>query len=400
VWFNITNMTDNKCANPEYSLEVDEMIMEYLLYNTTKAHLHNFGSRQRPEDDNHGLSAESAATLLQVFDQFLQLFKLNHVSYDFSPDTEFSIKLLQFVVLFTHRKSPEVLSPSAREQLKQLSKQNAVIRIKRWDTSCSNHGPSSAEERIFDSWRDFFALPGSAVSREQTDLPGNIHAEEADFISLLDLLPKFLDLSADMAANLGQDVTEQWMFLAAEFMLQSAWEKYVYLDADPNEQPLIIAFGWGRWDRGEELDNALTRADVSEEVKAMEVRVDAMFSTSDESSGEATGQEIPEWTKIRLEHLSTFGNLPQGMEAGKHAQRWQVKQLRKIADLFPAEVFDGKVMDYLEGLWKLGRKPLLVQIEQGKIEGLTKEDFDGFMQNVFPKGPGSQEIGQSGKWWS
>jgi hypothetical protein len=393
-------MADNRCANPEYSLDVDEMILEYLLHNTTRALLHDFRSRQRPENDNHDHSADSAATLLQVFDQFLELFKLNHPSYDFSPDTEFSIKLLQFVILFTHQKSPEALSPSSRERLKQLSKQNCIIRIKWWDTGRSIDGQSSPEENIFDSWRDFFALPGSAESGEQKDLPCNIHADGADFIPLFDLLPYFLDLSADMAAILGQDVTEQWMVLAAEFMLQSAWEKHVYLDADANEEPLKVAFGWGRWDQEEELENALMSGDASGEAKATELRVDAMFSTSDESSGEATGQEIPEWNKIRLEHLSAFGNLPEGMEGGEQAQRWQVKQLRKIADLFPAEVFDGKVMDYLEGLWKLGRKPLLVQIEQGKIEGLTKEEFDGFMQNVFPKGSGSQEIGQGGKWWN
>ena len=46
-------------------------------------------------------------------------------------------------------------------------------------------------------------------------------------------------------------------------------------------------------------------------------------------------------------------------------------------------MFDGKITDYLEGLWKLGEKPLLVQIEQGKIEGWTKEEFKELMGTCF-----------------
>jgi hypothetical protein len=393
-------MADNRCADPEYSLDVDEMILEYLLYNTTKAHLHDFRSRQRPGSDSRGRSTNSAATLLQVFDHFLELFKINHPQYDFSPSTDFCLKLLQFAVLFTCRKSPQALSPSSRDQLKQAIKQNSVIRSKWWDTRRLPDGRSSQEDRIMDRWRGFFTLPACAENGEETTLAGNLHAEVAKFIPLLELLPRFLDLSADMAANLGQDVTKQWMELAAEFMLQSAWEKHVYLDADSNEEPLKVAFGWGRWEGEEELENALISADSSAEVKAAEVRVNAMFSTSEESPEEDARQEIPEWSKIKPEYLSAFGIPPDGSGGGKEAQRVQVKQLRKIADRFPIKVFDGKIVDYLEGLWKLGRKPLLVEIEEGKMEGLTKEQFGEFMKNVFPEGSGSQEIGQGGKWWN
>jgi len=61
-------------------------------------------------------------------------------------------------------------------------------------------------------------------------------------------------------------------------------------------------------------------------------------------------------------------------------------------------VFDGKIADYLEGLWKLGEKPLLVEIEQGKVEGWTKEEFEEFMGNVFPKGSGG--IDDAARWWT
>lgn len=386
-------MVDNRCANPAYALDVDEMTLEYLLYNATKARLTHFKSRREPGDDSLNASANSATTLLQVFDQFLELFKCNHPDYDFSLGLEFNIKLLQFLVLFTHRKSPQALSQSSRDQLKQSSQQTSFLRMKWWDMYRAAWGHNAAEYSIIESWRGFFASPAGTANEKTTT---HHHAEATNFVPLLDLLPHFLDLSANMAANLGQDVTKQWMALAAEFMLQSAWEKHVYLDAESNEEPLKIAFGWGRWDR-RELENTLMSAEASVEVKAAEMRVNTIFITCDE---EAAGLEIPAWSKVRLEYLSAFGTPPAGIDSVKHAQRWQVKQLREIAERFPVQVFDGKIMEYLEGLWKLGRKPLLVEIEEGKIAGLTGEEFENFMKNVFPKGSVSQEDEQGGRWWN
>jgi hypothetical protein len=392
-------MADTRGANPEYALDVDEMILEYLLYNTTKAHLQDSRSNERPEDVSDPRDTDTAETLLQVFDQFLELFKINYPEYDFSPDTDFGIKLLQFVVLYTNRKSHTALSPSSREQLKQLCKQNSATRMEWWERR-SSKGLSSPEDSIIDCWHDFVKIPASIANDARPAFQDNLRIESGNYIPLLELLPRFLDISADIAANLGQDVTEQWMLLAAEFMLQSAWEKFVYLDADANEEPLKVAFGWGRWHQEQEFESSVMEPEARKEAKAAEGRVNTMFSTSNEFSEESSGREMPEWTKIRLEHLSAFGTPPGGNEDSKQAQRWQVERLRKIAEQYPIQKFDGKVVDFLEGLWKLGQKPLLVQIEEGKIEGLTKDEFEQFMENVFPTGSGTQEIGQGGKWWN
>jgi hypothetical protein len=390
-------MTDTRSAHPQYALDVDEMILEYLLYNTTKAHLQDCRSRERPEDGSGPPSADTAEMLLNAFDQFIELFKINHPDYDFSPDANFGIKLLQFVVLFTNRRSHTTLSPSSRKQLKRLGKQNSTIRLEWWGRRSSKE-LSLPEDSIVACWCDFFRIPAGIENDVRTALQANLRAESDSFIPLLELLPLFLDLSADMAANLGQEVTKQWMLLAAEFMLQSAWEKCVYLDADAHEEPLKVAFGWGRWHQEQELENTLMDAEASEEARAAEGRMHTLFSTSDEFSEESAGQEMPEWTSIRLEHLSAFGTSPGGNQDYKQAQRWQVERLRKIAEQYPIQKFHGKVVDYLEGLWKLGQKPLLVQIEEGKIEGLTQDEFEQFMENVFPKGSGTQEIGQGGTW--
>ena len=393
-------MADSRCANPDYALDVDEMMLEYLLYSTTKAHLYNFRSRETPGGDGRVDDAEdNAATLLQAFDQFLAMFRAIHPEYHFPPDVDFSIKLLQFVVLYTNRKSPRALSSSSRDQLKLSSQQNSFVRKMWWESHRLVRGESSPEESIIESWRGFFATSASSETGETAASTNERHTEVAKFILLLDLLPQFLDLSANMAATLGQDVNEQWMLLAAEFMLQSAWEKHVYLDAERNEEPLKVAFGWDRWDY-EKLENTLLTTGASSEVKGLEVRVDGMFRGGDRYLEEAVGHESSSWSNIKLDYLSAFGRSPNGTEGVHQAQRWQVKRLKAIAERFPMKAFDSKIVDYIEGLWELGRKPLLVQIEQGKVEGLNEEEFKEFMRNVFPKGSGNQEVGRAGQWWN
>jgi hypothetical protein len=391
-------MADNKSANQEYALDVDEMILEYLLYNTIKAHLRDLRSRGKVGHGAYNQDIDTATRLIQVFDQYLELFKHNHPDYDFSPEIDFSIMLLQFVVLFTQRHSPKWLSQSSRDKLKHSSTQYSAIRLKWWDArNPPVRQQSSREEDIVNSWRGFFTLPTGGTEKETTAASlRNLQAQASKSIPLLELLPVFLHLSAEMATNLGQDVTQQWMVLAVEFMLQSAWEKLVYLDTDGTKEPLKAAFGWGHWESWDELSDAWTASDASVEVKTEDMRIARMFSTRDKS-GEFV--IMPEWSKVKFEYLSAFGTSPDGsQECPQHAQRWQVKRLREIKDRFPMEVFDGKIADFLEGLWKLGDKPLLVEIEQGKIEGWTKEEFEEFMGNVFPKGSGG--IDDAARWWT
>ena len=367
-------MADQRRANPAYALEVDEMILEYLLYKTTKAFLDAFRSYGTHHANGDSLKAESAASLLQVFDQFLQLFKANHPDCDFLPELNFNFKLLEFTVLFTQRNAPQAFSSSLRDQLKKTSQQNAATRMKWWTRGRRDDQSSTAEHTIIACWRDYFTLPPSTSK----DLKASLQIDAAKVIFLVELLPRFLDLSADMAVLLGQDVSEQWMRLAAEFMLQSAWEKHAYLASEASDEPLKVAFGWGQWDRREELDDTTLSAVTT----AAEVHVDAMFRTFDGSPEQAAGQDIPAWSKIKLEYLSAFGTTPAGVNGVHHGERWQVKRLKEISERFPKLRFHSKMADYIEDFWKLGRKPVLVQIEEGRIEGLMEKDFKDLKENL------------------
>ncbi len=374
-------MVDARCSNPAYALDVDAMILDYLLYNTTKAHLDDFRSG--------GSSSGSATSLIQVFDTSLSLFKHNHPNYQLPEKTDFSLKLLEFVVLFTRRKDPRTLSTSTISQLQGASQRNIPIRTKWWDDT--QVGNSSPYNEIFGSWRGFCQpTTGSTESRKQ------LHSRASKIILLQDILSNFLDLSASMSVNIVQNVTEQWMHIAAEFMMQSAWEKYAYLATEGDEEPLKVAFAWG-WRSPQDWWDELS--DLKDEVKLLEYRVIGMFGVDedDEETMAVVGEWL-DWTRIRGQYLSCFsmgldldeelGHTYDQSTSQQRRQKWQLQQLKDIAARFPMDAFEGKVVDFLEGLWELEQKPLLVQIEEGKVDGLTSEEFEEFKASVWPAGSG------------
>jgi hypothetical protein len=61
-------MADTRCANPAYQLEVDEMVLEYLVYNTLKAHIDEWNPDYRNATKPNGHRVEKASKLLSTLD--------------------------------------------------------------------------------------------------------------------------------------------------------------------------------------------------------------------------------------------------------------------------------------------------------------------------------------------
>jgi hypothetical protein len=52
-------MTNERCANPSYAEDVDDMVLEYLIYSTTKACIGDFTTKS-----GSNVTIEPAATVL------------------------------------------------------------------------------------------------------------------------------------------------------------------------------------------------------------------------------------------------------------------------------------------------------------------------------------------------
>jgi hypothetical protein len=61
-------MADTRCANPAYQLEVDEMVLEYLVYNTLKAHIDEWNPDYHNATKPNGHRLEKASKLLSTLD--------------------------------------------------------------------------------------------------------------------------------------------------------------------------------------------------------------------------------------------------------------------------------------------------------------------------------------------
>lgn len=69
-------MADTRCANPEYQLEVDEMTLEYLIYNTLKAHIDEWDPNNRSKSTDEKTTRDTAdkkqaPTMLAILDSEL-----------------------------------------------------------------------------------------------------------------------------------------------------------------------------------------------------------------------------------------------------------------------------------------------------------------------------------------
>lgn len=108
-------------------------------------------------------------------------------------------------------------------------------------------------------------------------------------MTLLDLLPAFLSLSATaIAREASNQITETWMHLAAGFMLQAVIEQYVD-HGSRNGTIVKDAFSWG-------FD-----PDANFREGTDEFAVNAMFLDEDD--------EFAEWQNIKESHVNAVGPL-------------------------------------------------------------------------------------------
>ena len=367
-------MSDERIANPTYSLDVDLMILEYLIHTTIKAQI-EAARHVRSGSDKSEAWVLSATTLIHVFDTFIALFKHNHPQHDFTAEQDFSLRLLGFLIMFTDRKDLKLLSLNSIDELRLYQEATVNERTRSWERV-----PGFRDYNAWlDLWKSGTTLRETKRLKKQAD----------QWVPLELLLPSFLELSADVASRLGQSINEQWMRLAGEFMLQSAWESFANNCGDQEETPeplrLTFAFAWDAWDPEElrKMFGIELLADAAEVLERQE-KVSEMFEEADAEPG---------WQTIRSEYLSAF---EVGAKDDSISPEFQSKRLfrklKEISDDYPMHAFEVKIIDFLDGLLKLEQKPLLLQIEEGAIEGMSAEQFAEFKRKVFAP-QGSMSLG-------
>lgn len=194
----------------------------------------------------------------------------------------------------------------------------------------------------------------------------------ASKISWFDMMPDFLVLSARISASLDQKVSRQWMDLAALFMFHAALEQYVHkMNEALDLSELDAAFAWGWVDDDPrpltERNGVLNGVESSDDEDLNEIN--EIFRSADQDA------EIEGWQAIRLRYKARF------LAIGN--KRWE-EHLDELTKEFPVRRFGTTLLEYLDNLFaQIQKRPVLVQLEDGELHGLSKSKTANLLQRAF-----------------
>ena len=388
-----------KTGDDSVSLEVDHMILDYLSYEATKAVL-----ASRTSSNMHSPSLENK---LATVDTFLEMFKARHPSYVPDAELRFRLLLLKFATLYCSRfdRATAVPSHHALHGLRENNTARAMAWIQKadripsgkYDLSAFESGPSSDCSNVdadtslrqydnVESWRNDTRHKTTTTPRQQAYLESRRaytlkvlkHPAEDDVykdtfygtsacLSLLDLLPSFMGVIAARNELNNSNLSTGLMELAAQFMLQASLEQYLACGATGCDA-IDEAFAWGlkptHSAKGHKKANPT--AHDGDDTADLLSEVDRMFQDEDRNS-----QELPHWHDIKASHIAELA----------HSDSETLRQhLEDVAYGYPIAEFEETVLQLLAGLAASLPEPVLLQLEKGNLDGMSREETQGFLR--------------------
>ena len=293
---------------------------------------------------------------------FLRVFKAKHQARELDEEICLWLDILELVLFISYQYAGVILSCPPME--KQSMDSQIVARRRYWFSVREDKCRVTEEEHgIYSTWNNFcirsHQLPGNKLPHPQR--------------TLVSVGPLFFAISAQIASFLDQGISEKWVELAAQFMLQTALESLMTHETKAADNLLVTAFAWG-WIPPSHWDHyCQSGRDKGGEGEAM---INEMFENN---RGRGTGEQ-KRWQETRLKYLSLF-DVPQRDESSNDRQ---AERLRDIAKQYPRPEFEKKLMIFSRDIWEMCRKPILVQIEEGKVEGMSDSEFEEFKGRIFP----------------
>lgn len=346
-------------AKPDTALEVDYMILDYLAFQATEACLDARNSR--PHDTSRVESRVGRSLLL--VDDFMILFTARHRGCKIDEELQFRLSHLQLVTLFTQRLRRTKHTP-ALNLLKDLRNRN-THRAQRWIGSADRMPTGAYEPDHYDTELPISreALESNRASTLQAlrasaedEAYGDAFYGTASCLSLLDLLPSFMKLTAACQSMYDTPISEQWMTLAAQWMLQACLEQYLVFGASGTDA-IDEAFAWGA---GRQIAS-------DRETPTSEPDSDMFMSD---------GVEVDFWAETKASFLRQL--LVPPTRNGRAIRL--VEHLMVLATHLPADRTEASIVDYLGDMSKAIPAPVLVQLEHGRLDGLSEEETSDFLK--------------------
>ncbi|KAJ9663381.1 hypothetical protein H2198_000898 [Neophaeococcomyces mojaviensis] len=429
-------MADTRRVNSTYSLEVDIMMLEYTLYKAIEAHLQLFQEIDtfstlvnKNSDISAAFQASPASTLTETYDTLILLFKHNHPHESQKPSTQFDTRILQFLTLLRIW------------LLRRIDKHNGLCPSVSPEMQHNLLSAQIINQTYRRLWRHYRAVPMSPLDQLPVD-PWSLRTnpELVDFAD--HVVPCFMEISEEFASAF-QGLSEKWMYLAAHLLTQSAIEilastseiqapeSCVDTKTGNTQQALESCFAWGHVERRrftehstiivppqlqcnlifrnlsadtqhELLQVATQKTDFEDRIWEMFFYQGSKSTPSTSISGEdaiasatkinmsngspQSSGELKSWTKIRQDALEdvllTYTNM---LEAGENHRE---RPLRILRDQYPINRLLRELIDFVSKHWialhsrNWNGKPVLVQIEEGGLDGMSEEEFERFKERA------------------
>ncbi|KAK2757845.1 hypothetical protein FQN54_004251 [Arachnomyces sp. PD_36] len=326
-------MVDNAQAQAETSLDVDLMILDYLMCSCIRGVLHDRDAQRRD-----GVYTENTQRVLSTFTEFQDIFKVNHPGYTPSEHVEIKLQILTFANLFLCRQIESPWSPCPEGVRDKRAKDTA--RAADWLRHNNHDAP-------FDPWNGAQApqLNQETLGNNRRRMISEMQISREDVLrdletttSLLDILPKFMTIISTLATYCRSEA-ELWGKYASEFMLQASLEQFYVYGAT---KPTVVDEAFA-WDQIVSADRSQTEMDT-----------------------------VPQ-----AEQKATYKALL--LPDRNISWNWH---LREVANKFSLLCFEDAILDLLELLLNLLPKPILTQLEEGKLEGLSESETADFKKRV------------------
>ncbi|KAK2794974.1 hypothetical protein FQN52_006853 [Onygenales sp. PD_12] len=327
-------MENGAPMDEELKLETDILTLDYLLCSAVKGVIDD----RRAQRDSQQRLRQNGEDLFATFDVFMQLFQQNHPDAELSDDLRIKLQILTVTNLFCRRYRASVFMPS-KETL-QTQRQHNKERANAWlqqHKGCIILPENGAADGPTDrASRETIRRQMYSLMRVPYD--ENIPALDSA-VTLLDILPEYMALCR-MVSKTVQD--GNWMDQPIFFMLHSALEQ-ILIHGTTISHAANEAFAWGC-----PLDVESTQ-----------------FEKAD---------FIIEWEAFRDSvKESLFPDTQTTWES----------QLGELLDKkSPLTQFEDSILVWLEGVLRLQNTPILAQLEEGNLDGLTVEETEAFMDRV------------------
>ncbi|KAI5361097.1 hypothetical protein Slin15195_G122090 [Septoria linicola] len=360
------SIISRQMEDAETALEVDHMILDYLLYQAIDACL--AGSRHAVSEAKYRRQIDLC--LFQV-DQFLRLFRSRYPNYRSDAELRFRQLVLQLVTL-TSQRFVRCPSTPARASLQNLRDRNRE-RARHWIGNASRIPTAEYNVRPLD---DALPIPANEVEENRAHVLKSLGVEPEDdayadafygtseSVALLDLLPLFMRVSAACHQMFECPPTEKWMRLAADLMLQACLEQYLVYGSSGSDA-IDEAFAWGPKQQTEEQD---------EDDHILEKEHKPEEATDDDPFGEDMEQEdIELWQSVKAQALQII--------LSTEKQYWKdvASHLAAVWDKHPLSTTERELVAFLDNLAGCIAEPVLVQLQRGQLQGMSRAETSKFI---------------------